>query len=51
MKSQQQQPYNIQQYQYTPPSAQPDQGKMIESKGMNNNNNAQLETLGRRGIS
>jgi uncharacterized membrane protein len=51
MKPQQQQPYNIQQYQYTPPSAQPDQGKMIESKGMNNNNNAQLETLGRRGIS
>ena len=48
MKPQQQQPYNIQQYQYTPASAQPDQGKMIEIKGMNNNNNAQLETVGRR---
>jgi len=43
MKPQQQQPYNPQQYAYTPPSPQPDQGKMNESKGMNNNNNAQLE--------
>ena len=50
MKPQQQQPYNPQQNAYTPPSSQPEQGKTIESKGMNNNNYAQLETLGRRGI-
>ncbi len=50
MKPQQQQPYNPQQYAYTPPSTQPEQGKIIESKGMKNNNYAQLERLGRRGI-
>jgi uncharacterized membrane protein len=50
MKPQQQQPYNPQQYAYTPPSTQPEQGKVIESKGMNHNNYAQSETLGRRGI-
>jgi uncharacterized membrane protein len=43
MKAQQQQPY-------TPPSIQPEQGTVIESKGMNNNKYAQSETMGRRGI-
>ena len=43
MKAQQQQPY-------TPPSTQPEQGTVIESKGMNNNKYAQSETMGRRGI-
>ncbi len=42
MKTQQPQSYNPQQYAYTPPSTQPDQGKMTEIKGMNNNNNAHL---------
>ena len=43
MKAQQQQPY-------TPPSTQPEQGTVMESKGMNNNKYAQSETIGRRGI-
>jgi uncharacterized membrane protein len=43
MKAQQQQPY-------TPPSTQPEQGTVMESKGMNNNKYAQSETMGRRGI-
>ena len=50
MKSQQQQPYNPQQYASTPPSTQPEQGKVIESKRINQNSNVQSETLGRRGI-
>ena len=50
MKSRQQQQYNPQQYASTPPSTQPEQGKVTESKGMNQNNYAQSETLGRRGI-
>jgi len=43
MKAQQQQPY-------TPPSTQPEQGTVMESKGMNNNKYAQSEPIGRRGI-
>jgi uncharacterized membrane protein len=50
MKPQQQQPFNPTQYPYTPPSAQPVQGKVIESKGISHNNNAQSETLGGSGI-
>jgi uncharacterized membrane protein len=50
MKPQHQQQYNPQQYAYTPPSTQPAQGKVIESKGMNHNNYALSETLGGRGL-
>ncbi len=49
MKTPQQQTYNPQQY-TTPLSSQPEQGNMTENKGISNNNNGQLETLGRRGI-
>jgi uncharacterized membrane protein len=49
MKPQQQQPYNPQLYPYTPPSTQPTQGKVIESKGLNHNN-AQSGTPRGRGI-
>jgi len=49
MKPQQQQPYNPQQYNYTPPSTQPEIGKTIESNAANTNS-PQLETQGRRGI-
>ena len=48
MKPQQQQPYNPQQYAINPPSTQPEQGNRTESREMNNNNSAQLKTLGRR---
>jgi uncharacterized membrane protein len=48
MKPKQQQPYNQQQYAYNPPSTQPEQGKVTESKEMNHDNNAQSETLQRR---
>jgi hypothetical protein len=50
MKSRQYQQYSPQPNGSTPPSTQPEQGKITESKGMNNNKYAQLETLGRRGI-
>ncbi len=50
MKTQQQQSYNPQQYAYSPPSTQPEQGKVIESIGINQNNYPQAETLVRRGI-
>jgi uncharacterized membrane protein len=49
MKPQQQQPYNPQQYNYTPPSTQPEIGKPIESNATNTNS-PQLETQGKRGI-
>jgi uncharacterized membrane protein len=50
MKPQQQQQYNPQQYAYTPPSNQPEQGKVVDNEGMNRSNYAQSGTLGRRGI-
>ena len=50
MKPQQQQAYNPQQYAYTPPSTQPEQGKVNESNGMNRSNYGLSETLGRRWI-
>jgi uncharacterized membrane protein len=49
MKPPHQQRYNPQQYNYSPPSTQPEQGKTIESKATNNNH-PQLETQDRRGI-
>ena len=50
MKPQQQQPYNTQQYAPSPPSNQPEQGNVIESKALNYNNRTQSETLTRRWI-
>ncbi len=50
MKPQPLQSYNPQQYAYIPPTTQPDQGKVNESKEIDHNNGAQLETLGRRGV-
>jgi uncharacterized membrane protein len=50
MKSPQQQPYNPQQNAYTPPSTQPEQGKAIQTKGMNNNAFARSENPESRGI-
>jgi len=49
MKSQQQQSYNPQQYQNTPPS-EPERGKAIESEKMNHNNYTQSKAIGRRWI-
>jgi uncharacterized membrane protein len=49
MKPQQQQPYNPQQYNYTPPSTQPEIGKTIKNNAANTNC-PQLETQGKRGI-
>ena len=45
IKTQQQQSYNPQKYAYSPPSTQPEQGKAIESIGINQNNYPQAETL------
>ena len=50
MKPKQQQPYNPEQSAPAPPSNQPEQGKVIESKVLNYNNHTQSETLARRGI-
>jgi len=50
MKSQQQQSYNPQQYTSTQTSNQTEQGKVIESKEMNHNNNTQSKTPRRRWI-
>jgi hypothetical protein len=50
MNSRQQQQHSPQPNGSTPPSTQPKQGKITESKEMGNNKYAQLETLGRRGI-
>jgi uncharacterized membrane protein len=50
MKAKQQQPYNPPQYLSTPPSSQPGQGKVIESKEINHNNYMESETVGRREI-
>jgi uncharacterized membrane protein len=47
MKPQQQQTYNPQQYPNTPPTTQSEQGKVVESKGMNRTNYLQPETSGR----
>jgi uncharacterized membrane protein len=48
MKPKQMQSYDPQQYQSPPPSSQPEQGKAIESKTMNPNNNPRSETPERR---
>jgi uncharacterized membrane protein len=50
MKAKQQQLYNPQQYPSTPPSSQPEQGKVLECKRINHNSYAQSETVGRSGI-
>jgi hypothetical protein len=50
MKPQQLQQYNPQQYAYPPPPTQHSQGKVVENNGMPQNNHAQPDALGRRGI-
>jgi uncharacterized membrane protein len=49
MKPRPQQPYNGQQYAYTPPSTQPEQGNIAGNAGMNDNSSP-VGTVDRRGV-